>query len=171
MVLPDGTDIYIGRDVDPSLRQLSLSDRFSRSQKTQKSYKNRVFPFSDHLTPPFGVPFLCERMSSGPASTDASRGRIYCLRSDAESNRRRRACNAGGVHILPKRRRRMTRTSPAFLDNDLEVAARSHGQYWTPDTGQPSMPVYPWRTPGLPQAADPAGPSVLRRTDLVRTLG
>ena len=36
----------------------------------------------------------------------------------------------------------MTRTSPAFLDEDLEVAARSHGQYWTPDTGQPSMPVY-----------------------------
>jgi len=34
-----------------------------------------------------------------------------------------------------------TRASPAFLDEGLEVAASSHGQHWTPDTGQPSTPV------------------------------
>jgi hypothetical protein len=37
-------------------------------------------------------------MSSGPASTDASRGRIYCLQSDPESRSEYAACNAGGVH-------------------------------------------------------------------------
>lgn len=36
----------------------------------------------------------------------------------------------------------MTGTSLAFLDEDLEVAARSHGQHWRPDTGQPSTPIY-----------------------------
>jgi hypothetical protein len=36
----------------------------------------------------------------------------------------------------------LTRTLPAFLDEDLEVAASSHGQHWPPHTGQRSTPVY-----------------------------
>jgi hypothetical protein len=37
-------------------------------------------------------------MSSGPASTDALRGRIYLLQSEPEYRSQDAACNAGGVH-------------------------------------------------------------------------
>jgi hypothetical protein len=35
----------------------------------------------------------------------------------------------------------LTTTSPAFLEENLQLAASSHGQHWTSDTGQPSAPI------------------------------